>query len=166
MSGRSSALLDLYQSLFEQVKLQFEGDNSLTAKSLFKSVTEGKNYLQLKKKADEQELALVEEFLKRDIANFLKAQTEDDISYSPTAIAIENTLWNWLSGITDRSQVEWHELQQDFKHHGTYKAGEIINQGTLICDNCGHSMQINFPGVIPECPSCDSDAFSREALAP
>ncbi|QIR15469.1 zinc ribbon-containing protein [Shewanella aestuarii] len=166
MSGRSSALLGLYQSLFEQVKQQFEQDNSLTAKSLFASVTQGKNYLQLKSTADEQELALVEEFLKRDIANFLKDQTADDMSYSPTVIAFENTLWHWLSEITDKSQIEWHELQQDFKHHGCYKSGEIINQGMLTCDQCGYQMQIDFPGVIPDCPQCDSDTFSREPLSP
>ena len=53
MSGKSSALLALYQSLFEQVKTKFDEDNSLTAKSLFKSVTQGKAYLQLKSNADE-----------------------------------------------------------------------------------------------------------------
>ena len=166
MSGRSSALLALYQALIEQVKQQFEQDNSLTAKSLFKSITQGKNYLQLKSQANEQELALVEEFLKRDIASYLKEQTAEDISFSPTAIALENTLWQWLSEITDRSQVQWHELQQDFKHHGCYKSGEIINQGMLTCDNCGHQMRIDFPGVIPDCPQCDSDSFSREPLSP
>ena len=71
MSGKSSALLALYQSLFEQVKTTFDQDNSLTAKSLFKSVTQGKEYLKLKSHSDEEELALVEEFLKRDIAAFL-----------------------------------------------------------------------------------------------
>lgn len=166
MSGRSTALLALYQALIDQVKQQFEQDNSLTAKSLFKSITKGKNYLQLKSTADEQELALAEEFLKRDIASFLKEEMEDDISHSPTAIAFENTLWQWLSSITDRSQVQWHELQQDFNHHGCYKSGEIINQGVLTCDNCSHQMQIDFPGVIPECPQCDSDTFSREPLSP
>jgi hypothetical protein len=166
MSGRSSALLALYKSLFEQVKLQFEQDNSLTAKSLFASVTQGKNYLQLKSTADEQELALVEEFLKRDIANFLNEKMADDISYSPTVIAFENTLWHWLSEITDKSQIEWHELQQDFKHHGCYQAGEIINQGRVICNKCQHEMQIDFPSVIPECPECDNNEFSRESLTP
>ncbi|WP_418357422.1 MULTISPECIES: zinc ribbon-containing protein [Shewanella] len=166
MSGKSSALLALYQSLFEQVKTKFDEDNSLTAKSLFKSVTQGKAYLQLKSNADEEELALVEEFLKRDIAAFLSEQNADNLSLSPTVIGIENTLWQWLSEITDRSQVEWHELLQDFKHHGVYKSGEIINQGKLTCNKCAHQMQIDFPGVIPDCPKCDYDEFSREPLTP
>jgi hypothetical protein len=166
MSGKSSALLALYQSLFGQVKTRFDQDNSLTAKSLFKSVTQGKEYLALKSHSDEEELALVEEFLKRDIAAFLNDKNADNLSFSPMVIGIENTLWQWLSEITDRSQVEWHELLQDFKHHGVYKSGEIINQGKLTCNKCGHQMQIDFPGVIPDCPKCDYNEFSREPLTP
>ncbi|MFT6976989.1 hypothetical protein CXF80_18400 [Shewanella sp. Actino-trap-3] len=166
MSGKSSALLALYQSLFEQVKATFDQDNSLTAKSLFKSVTKGKEYLALKSHSDEEELELVEEFLKRDIAAFLNEENADNLSFSPMVIGIENTLWQWLSQITDRSQVEWHELLQDFKHRGVYKSGEIINQGILICNKCGHQMQIDFPGVIPDCPQCDYNEFSREPLTP
>ena len=122
--------------------------------------------LKLKSHADEEELALVEEFLKRDIAAFLSEENADNLSFSPMVIGIENTLWQWLSEITDRSQVEWHELLQDFKHHGVYKSGEIINQGKLTCNKCGHQMQIDFPGVIPDCPKCDYNEFSREPLTP
>ncbi|QDE30180.1 MULTISPECIES: zinc ribbon-containing protein [Shewanella] len=166
MSGKSSALLALYESLFEQVKAMFEEDNSLTAKDLFKAVTQGKEFVKLKSHADDEELALVEEFLKRDIEAFLNEEHADDLSYSPMVIGIENTLWQWLSEITDRSQVEWHEILQDFKNNGVYKSGEIINQGKLTCNKCGHQMEINFPGVIPNCPKCDFNEFSREPLTP
>jgi predicted RNA-binding Zn-ribbon protein involved in translation (DUF1610 family) len=166
MSDRSSELLALYQGLFEQVKADYEEDNSLNAKNLYKSVTKGKAFLKLKNNAGDEELALVEEFLRRDIATFLREQNVDNLSYSPTVIAIENTLWHWLSEISDRSQVQWHELAQDFKHHGFYKAGEIVSQGNMVCTQCGHGMTIDFPSVIPSCPECDGEEFTREPLAP
>jgi predicted DNA-binding ribbon-helix-helix protein len=166
MSGRSSALLALYQALIEQVKSRFEDDNSLTIKSLYQLIIKSKEYLQLKSQADESELALVEEFLKRDIANFLKEQNADSLSHSPTMIAIENTFWHWLNEITDRSQVEWHELSQDFKHHGCYRSGEIISQGRMVCTQCQHEMQIEFPSMIPDCTKCNNSEFTREPLLP
>ncbi|WP_133178628.1 zinc ribbon-containing protein [Shewanella decolorationis] len=166
MNDRSSALLGLYQALINEVKAQFTEDNSLTAKNLFKSVTQGKEFLRLKEQAGEDELALVEQFLKRDIASFLREQNADSLSHSPTVITLENTLWHWLSEITDRSQVEWHELAQDFKHHGYYQSGDIVSQGVMVCTNCGHEMSIEFPGVIPDCPECDHEEFTREALTP
>ena len=166
MSDRSSELLALYSQLIEQVKAEYSLDNSLTVKNLYKLVTKCKDYLTLESQSSKDELALVEEFLKRDIASFVKEQNTDNLSYSPTMIAMENTLWHWLSEITDRSQVQWHELTQDFKHHGYYQTGDIISQGNMVCTNCGHEMNIEFPGAIPDCPECDGEEFTREPLAP
>ncbi|QTE89846.1 zinc ribbon-containing protein [Shewanella algae] len=166
MSERSTELLALYQALIDRVKQQYNQDNSLTVKSLFNAIKEGKEYLAIKQQAGEAELSLVEEFLKRDIASYIQSQTEDDISYSPTMLTLENTLWHWLGEISDRSQVEWHELAHEFKHHGYYQSGDIVSQGKMVCSNCGHEMDFEFPGIIPDCPECDHSEFTREALAP
>lgn len=166
MNDRSNVLLGLYQSLITEVKSQFLEDNTMTVKNLFNSVTQGKEFLRLKEQAGEDELALVEQFLKRDIASFLREQNANSLSYSPTVITLENTLWHWLSEITDRSQVEWHELTQDFKHHGYYQSGDIVNQGIMVCTNCGNEMSIEFPSTISDCPECDNGEFTREPLTP
>ncbi len=166
MSDRSSALLELYQCLIKQIQQEYQKDNSLTANDLYQSVAQGKQFLALKKGSGEKELALVEEFLKRDISVFLKQQNESSLASSPTMLAIENTLWHWLGEITDRSQVEWHELTQEFEHHGFYQVGDIVSQGQIICSQCGHGVKIEFPSAISSCTECDGDEFSRESLEP
>ncbi len=166
MSERSRELLSLYEALITQVKQQFSEDNSMNVKGLYKAVTASKQFLQIKKQAKEDELVLVEHFLKREIANYLQEQNAEELSHSPSVIAAENTLWHWLSEITDRSQIEWHEVTQDIKHDGFYHSGEIVGQGILICTQCGHEMRIEFPNVISDCPECDCEQFTREALAP
>ncbi|RTR37055.1 hypothetical protein EKG38_20360 [Shewanella canadensis] len=166
MSKKSTELLALYEALITQVKSDYSDDNTMTVKKLFNIVTNSKEFLSLKDRAKANELALVEQFLKRDIAAYLQEKNDTDLSHSPTMITVENTLWHWLSGITDRSQIEWHEVIQDFKHQGHYMSGEIVGQGTMVCTNCGHEMRIEFPGVIPDCPQCDKGEFTREALAP
>lgn len=166
MSKRSNALLELYQNLISQVKAEYEKDNSLTANDLYQSVAQGKQFLKLKANADESELNLVEDFLKRDISTFLNQQNDKNLSVSPTMLAIENTLWHWLGEISDRSQVEWHELANEFKHHGFYQAGEIVSQGRMICNGCGHETEVQFASTIPSCSVCDGKEFSREALMP
>ncbi len=166
MSKKSTELLALYEALITQVKSDYSDDNTMTVKKLFNIVTNSKEFLSLKDRAKANELALVEQFLKRDIAAYLQEKNDTDLSHSPTMITVENTLWHWLSGITDRSQIEWHEVIQDFKHQGHYMSGEIVGQGNMVCTNCGHEMRIEFPGVIPDCPQCDKSEFTREALAP
>jgi len=166
MSKKSTELLALYEALITQVKSDYSDDNAMTVKKLFSIVTSSKEYLSLKERAKGNELALVEQFLKRDIAAYLQEKNDTDLSHSATMITVENTLWHWLSGITDRSQIEWHEVIQDFKHQGHYMSGEIVGQGIMVCTHCGHEMRIEFPGVIPDCPQCDASEFTREALAP
>lgn len=104
--------------------------------------------------------------MKRDIASYLHEKNDTDLSHSPTMITVENTVWHWLSGMTDRSQIEWHEVLQDFKHGGVYTSGEIVGQGNMVCVHCTNEMRIEYPGVIPDCPECDGSEFTREALAP
>jgi len=166
MSDKSTGLLSLYEALIQQIKKQYANDNSLTVKSLYQEVQNSKAFVAIKQQAGAEELALVEQFLKRDIANFLQEKNAHDLSHSTTVIGVENTLWRWLSEITDRSQVQWHEVAQDFKHQGYYQSGEIVGQGTMICTACGHASPISFPTMISDCTECDNDEFTREALAP
>lgn len=166
MGDKSAQLLSLYQALIEQVKDEYAKDNSLTTKDLLNSITTGKEFLKLKAAAGEEELALVEHFLKRDIVAYISEQNANDLSFSPTVLAAQNTFWHWLNEITDRSQVEWHELAQDLKNEGHYHDGEIISQGLLTCTKCGHQLSIEFPTVITECPECEWEEFTREPLAP
>lgn len=166
MGDKSSQLLSLYQDLIEQVKNEYIQNTNLTTKDLLHSITTGREFLKLKEAAGEEELSLVEHFLKRDIVAFISEQKANDLSYSPTVLAAENTFWHWLNEITDRSQVEWHELAQDLKNDGHYHEGEIISQGVLTCTHCGHKVSIEFPTVISECSECDGTEFSREPLLP
>ena len=166
MSERSNALLTLYHHLIEHMKSEYQKDHSLTAKDLYQSVAQGKQFLRLKNISNEKELDLVAEFLKRDIAEFIQQQHAQDLAISPTLIAIENTLWHWLGEISDRSQVEWHELAKDLNRDGVYNAGEIVSQGRMICEKCGHSIDIEFPSLISSCPECEGREFLRLPLNP
>lgn len=166
MGDKSAQLLNLYQRLIDRVKSEYAQDPNLTTKDLLTSVTSGRTYLKLKEQADEEELALVEHFLKRDIIVFLSEQNANNLSFSPTLLSMENTFWHWLGEITDRSQVEWHELAQDLKNQGQYNSGEIVGQGRMICDHCGHLVDIEFPSVLLPCSECDNKTFTREALRP
>ncbi|WP_417760395.1 zinc ribbon-containing protein [Shewanella sp.] len=166
MNEKSEKLLGLYQALLDQVAEQYRQDSSLSINGLYQAITQSREYLALKTAATEEQLTLVEAFLKRDIAAFIKQKMDSDLSYSPSVIEFENSLWHWLGEISDRSQVEWHELSRQFDQQGVYHAGDVVSQGTLSCTKCGNTMNIEFTDVIPECPHCDNREFTREALQP
>ncbi|MGS0725435.1 zinc ribbon-containing protein, partial [Shewanella sp. 0m-11] len=79
MSEQSTELLSLYKALIDQLQSQYNDDNSLTVKSLYAQMQACKEYLAIKQQAKQEELALVEQFLKRDIASFLQEKNATDL---------------------------------------------------------------------------------------
>ncbi len=111
-------------------------------------------------------------FLSRDLAH-LKANQEhyhalnmEETSIGLAWYELKSMLWSHLSRIEDKVQLEWHALNEDFKHHGKYRATEWIAIGTLICVDCGERRDILSPSEILPCPHCGGVYFRREALSP
>ncbi|KTF14727.1 zinc ribbon-containing protein [Pseudoalteromonas sp. H105] len=111
----------------------------------------------------QEKLTLYREYLKRDIEHI----KENDNHYDSLAWQeLKESLWFELSHIEDKTQLEWHALNQDFKHNGVYHQGEWIAMGTLVCKNCSHSYDIYHATQIRACSQCDGIYFSRKALQP
>jgi DNA-directed RNA polymerase subunit RPC12/RpoP len=73
-------------------------------------------------------------------------------------------LWQQLSGITDKSQIEWQELAQDFKHQGVYYQGEMVGMGRYRCSQCLKHIDYTHPMPLAACSHCDGVQFFREGL--
>jgi len=74
------------------------------------------------------------------------------------------TLWYELAQVTDKTQLEWLELQSDFLHQGVYQAGEEVGMGIYSCHHCGESQTYYHPAVLDECVVCGAVAFHRQGL--
>lgn len=167
MAEEKSRLIERYEALLREMERRYQEDPDLTLSQLSQVLSDSSAYLQLKESLSQGELEMVEQFLRRDLGEFvLHAADEVEQPSSLFTLGLENTLWQWLAEITDKSQLEWHELGEDLRHQGTYEAGEVVGLGILVCDKCGHEMTFNRPDLLPACPECDHRFFSRKMLAP
>lgn len=73
-------------------------------------------------------------------------------------------LWQQLSQITDRTQVEWAELMEDFKHQGVYYQGEYVGMGRYRCSQCQQSIDYTHPTELLSCAHCGGVQFFRDGL--
>uniref|UniRef100_A0A486XMG1 Zinc ribbon-containing protein n=1 Tax=Rheinheimera sp. BAL341 TaxID=1708203 RepID=A0A486XMG1_9GAMM len=73
-------------------------------------------------------------------------------------------LWQELSCITDKSQLEWQELAQDFKHQGVYYQGEVVGMGRYRCSHCMNHIDYTHPAALLACSQCGGVQFFREGL--
>ncbi|MBQ4831676.1 hypothetical protein J8L70_00295 [Pseudoalteromonas sp. MMG010] len=110
-----------------------------------------------------EKLNLYRSYLERDLAHFTAHQSH----YNSLAWEeLKETFWYEIAHIEDKTQLEWHAINEDLKHNGDYLTGEWIAMGTLVCKNCTHSYDVFHTAQIRSCPKCDGIYFSRKALHP
>ncbi len=134
-------------------------------KSLINFFEHSNEWWQATKELSSDELHQLNIYLKRDLQMFYR-HYQQDMNDSEFVQSIKESVWKELAEMTDKSQIEWRELEQDFDHQGTYVKGEWVGMGTLVCKECHYKMAFVHPIELPACPECGGSHFLREALAP
>jgi hypothetical protein len=102
-------------------------------------------------------------FLSRDIEHLKHHQQHyDDLAWQE----LKASVLSQLSYIEDKTQLEWQAILQDFQHDGTYKQGEWIAIGQLVCKNCGSKVEVLYVSEVHACEECGHSHFKRVALSP
>lgn len=130
---------------------------------LVKFIDTFKQYIRAGKELSADETRLFVETLKRQWHEQQQQPADDDTEQQPPSLWPE-ALWQELSGITDKTQIEWQELTQDFKHQGVYFQGERVGMGRYRCSNCYQHIDYTHPGELLPCSNCGGVQFYREGL--
>lgn len=126
--------------------------------NLFAFSEQFKAYLKAGKELTAYETQLFIETLKRQWHELDEEHQDAPPSLWPEA------LWQELSLITDKSQLEWQELAEDFKHQGVYYQGETVGLGRYRCNNCMQHIDYTHPAELLACSHCGGVQFFREGL--
>jgi len=105
------------------------------------------------------------ENLKYDLHDFYQ-QNSAEVKHSVYLGLLNEALWDNLAKLTDKSQVEWAELVDDFNHNGHYQLGDIIGFGELECQKCHQTIQITHCSELGVCAKCGGESFIRQPLTP
>ncbi len=103
--------------------------------------------------------------LKYDLYDFYQ-QNQSQVKHSVYLGLLNEALWENLAQLTDKSQVEWAELIEDFTHEGNYQVGDMIGFGQLHCRLCDHSITIMHYSEVAPCANCGGKSFTRLPLNP
>ena len=155
-----------YQKLIDSLQRRWiEGHKTEDIGSL---VTRGMGAYRFTDEISNDQRLEIEMQLKIDLSVYFEMIKAQPIKYtdSPQYLAIEGTLWSWLLAISDKSQLEWLEISEDFKHDGVYDSGEVVGLGHLACYQCQHELIISHPEMLPSCPQCGGEKFKRIQFTP
>jgi len=159
MTQHKNDLTRIYQQLatwFQEVK-----SHELT--SLVELVEQAKKYLTAAEDLPEEKIKQFVDNLKYDLIQFYQ-QSKQEAQHSIYLGLLNETLWSELAKITDTTQVEWAELEEDFKHDGIYKAGDMIGFGVLVCQHCQYEVEYTHLSEVIPCPKCQHTTFTRHSL--
>lgn len=128
-------------------------------------IKQAKLYANAAETLSEEKLHQFTENLKYDLHDFYQLN-RSQAQHSVYLGLLNETLWEQLAKLTDKSQVEWAELIEDFNHDGLYHSGDCIGFGELQCERCDETTTISHFSEINDCVHCGSSSFIRLPLKP
>ena len=153
-----------YEAFIAQLRKQWEETEEFQGERLNRMIDRVQAYLEAAGDLTKDELALIAEYVKRDLGNYDEGKSE--APESAFMLALKDTAWSWLADVTDRAQVEWQELADELEHKGIYRAGDWVGLGVLVCDHCEWRHTVLHPEQLGTCPECGADEYHREPLSP
>ncbi|WP_159821289.1 zinc ribbon-containing protein [Colwellia sp. 20A7] len=161
MANQKDYLTEIYQDLSNWLDEMTE----LQKPKIIELVKQAKLYAKAAEDMSEEKVNQFTENLKYDLHDFY-LQNQSEAKNSTYLGLLNETLWSTLAQLTDKSQVEWAELMDDFEHEGLYKVGDVIGFGELVCQQCDDKQHIVHFSKVTECVKCGGNSFTRLPLAP
>lgn len=161
MTEKKEYLMEVYQGLSdwldEMKEIQKPRINEL--------VNQAKAYTKTAEGMTEEKLNQFVDNFTYDLHDFYQLN-QAEIKHSIYLNLLNERMWASLAHLTDKSQVEWAELVDDFEHDGIYKVGDIIGFGELVCQQCNEKTHIMHASEAVACVKCGGDSFTRLPLDP
>ncbi|MGP9801793.1 zinc ribbon-containing protein [Rheinheimera sp. NSM] len=151
-----------YQQWLSEFSRNLQQTEQQQLDNMVEFVEQLKAYIKAGRELSAYETQLFIETLKRQWQEQEEQQHEADADTSPSLWP--EALWQELSSITDKSQLEWQELAQDFKHQGVYYQGEVVGMGRYRCSHCLQHIDYTHPAELLACSQCGGVQFFREGL--
>tara|TARA_R110000850_G_scaffold262830_1_gene391524 strand:- start:264 stop:749 length:486 start_codon:yes stop_codon:yes gene_type:complete len=153
------------QGVYQKLQDWLENTKDNEVRSIIEVVEQAKAILHAAEQIPEQQVKQFIANLKYDLSDFYQ-QYQADVKHSVYLDVLNESLWANLAQITDKSQVEWTELMDDFQHQDGYHVGDYVGFGQLQCQTCQHCVIYNHANVVTECISCGGKDFQRLSLTP
>jgi hypothetical protein len=156
---------DYFADIYQKLNTWLNSIKEEQAPNITEFIKQAKLYADAAETMSAEKLHQFTENLKYDLYDFYQ-QNSAEVKHSVYLGLLNETLWDNLANLTDKSQVEWAELVDDFEHEGHYKSGDIIGFGELECQQCHQKSHITHCSQLGVCANCGNEHFIRQPLTP
>jgi ribosomal protein L37E len=156
MPKRSAGYVSLLETVINKLKINKHDINDVVETS--------EKVVHAASDMTKDEFALISAYVKADLNEF--AQQYEESKKGPFYLLIENSIWQGLADLSDKTFIEQTEFFHELETQGSYQSGAIIGLGTLSCERCGHRTEYNHPTTIVDCVECGYQVFRRLPIKP
>ncbi len=160
----SSPLIEFYHALRDRLQQRLEKheeERSSVAHLLQELRESGSEWSELSR----EEVDAVAGYLQRDLesAGTFLAETGEDIErwFQLEETLLEDRLRDLFTQLADPTRVALDRLDAAARAEQIYQQGELLGMGSLVCTECGHTMNFDETVIIPACPQCGATTFHR-----
>ena len=161
MPNKNNVIVELYQNISKWIEDTKEHEIT----QIVDVVEQAKAYLIAAETIPEREVKQFIDSFIYDLNEFYR-QNQTQVKNSLYLSLMNESFWQLLASMTDKSQVEWSELIDDFEHNGIYRAGDSIGFGELECQKCHQTLSITHLSQVSSCIECDGQQFIRHPMKP
>ena len=161
MTEKKEYLMEVYQNLNAWLDEMKEIQKPKVTELLKQASLYGKALEEM----SEEKVSQFVDNLSYDLHDFYQ-QNQSQAKHSIYLGLLNETLWSNLAQLTDKSQVEWTELVDDFNHDGVYHTGDVIGFGELACQQCQETITVMHASELGVCAHCGGESFTRLPLNP
>lgn len=156
---------DYFADIYKNLNTWLEDVKETQKPHVDEFIKQAKLYANAAETMSEEKIHQFTENLKYDLRDFYQLN-RSQAQHSVYIGLLKETLWDKLAKLTDKSQVEWAELVEDFEHDGVYHSGDFIGFGELQCEQCDETITIMHFSEISDCENCGGSSFMRLPLKP
>ena len=156
---------DYFAEIYQKLNAWLEEVKAEQKPRISEFLHQASRYAKAAETMSEEKLQQFMANLRYDLHDFYQ-QNQSQAKHSVYLGLLNETLWDNLAKLTDKSQVEWAELLEDFEHDGKYNTGDMIGFGELQCDNCQQTLTVIHMSEIAPCAHCGHNTFTRSPLNP
>ncbi len=153
-----------YELFMSHVRAFWSEKGAPTTDNLQHWLQEVEDFVGAAEDMTKDELALTRAYINEELSEFLDAPGgyQDSAFYN----ALQNTAWEWLLAVSDRTQIEQVAVENDLHHASGYRVGEWMAPGQKICKQCGYQETVTHATPLQPCAHCGGEHFQRQPLLP
>ncbi|MEZ5592354.1 MAG: zinc ribbon-containing protein [Gammaproteobacteria bacterium] len=164
----SHPLVEGYRRMLERLQQQLESLGAKEQQAMFQLQHSLDHVVEQAVELDEltrEEANIVAGYIKRDLQDAGQHLAESGQELSAwlrfDAQLLEERMLEWFGQAADKTRLELLQWENELDRATHYYSGEVTGPGTLQCEQCSHTVQFHAPGVIPACPQCGGERYTR-----